>query len=141
MHETLRVFTKKLHARFEALIAQEPVTNVVLRPDFKGSGIYMFLEAGKSLYVGRTRDVRKRHDQHTRRSRGHNGAPFAFKLAREATGFLRTGTDRAKHLTLASCRIPHLEMRSKKDVCHSKGRCTIEGSSLLKASLRSEPQS
>ncbi|NEJ17633.1 hypothetical protein GR211_32340 [Rhizobium leguminosarum] len=50
----------------------------------------MFSEGGNSLYVGRTRDVRKRYGQHTRRSSGHNSAPFAFKLARETTGFLKS---------------------------------------------------
>jgi hypothetical protein len=41
-------------------MAQEPVVTGFLRPEFSGSGIYMFSEAGKSLYIGRTRDVRKR---------------------------------------------------------------------------------
>lgn len=40
----------------------------------------MFSEARESHYVGRTRDVRKRYRQHTRRSSGHNSAPFASKL-------------------------------------------------------------
>ncbi|NKC05296.1 GIY-YIG nuclease family protein [Ochrobactrum haematophilum] len=82
MHETFRAFTENLHPKFEALMAQAPVTDAILRPEFKGSGIYMFSEDGNSLYVGRTRDVRKRYGQHTRRSSGHNSAPFAFKLAR-----------------------------------------------------------
>lgn len=90
MHATFRAFTENLHPKFEALMAQAPVTNAILRPDFKGSGIYMFSEGGNSLYVGRTRDVRKRYGQHTRRSSGHNGAPFAFKLARQTTGFLKS---------------------------------------------------
>ncbi|UIY27887.1 GIY-YIG nuclease family protein [Rhizobium sp. IY2] len=90
MHETFRAFTENLHPKFDALLAQVPVTDATLRPDVKGSGIYMFSEGGNSLYVGRTRDVRKRYGQHTRRSSGHNSAPFAFKLARETTGFLKS---------------------------------------------------
>lgn len=86
MHERFRAFTEDLHAKFEALMAQEPVVTGILPADFAGSGIYMFSERGKSLYVGRTRDVRRRYGQHTRRSSGHNSAPFAFKLARHATG-------------------------------------------------------
>lgn len=86
MHEQFRAFTEDLHPKFEALMAQEPVLTGILRPEFSGSGVYMFSEAGESLYVGRTRDVRKRYGQHTRRSSGHNSAPFAFKLARNATG-------------------------------------------------------
>ncbi|MBB3320010.1 hypothetical protein FHT76_007440 [Rhizobium sp. BK176] len=72
MHETFRAFTENLDPKFEALMAQAPVTDTILRPDFKGSGIYMFSGGGNSLYVGRTRDVLKRYGQHTRRSSGHN---------------------------------------------------------------------
>lgn len=86
MDEKFRALTEDLHPKFEALMAQEPVVTGILRPEFSGSGIYMFSEDGKSLYVGRTRDVRKRYGQHTRRSSGHNSSPFAFKLARHATG-------------------------------------------------------
>ncbi len=86
MDETFRALTEDLHPKFEALMAQEPVVTGILRPEFSCSGIYMFSEDGKSLYVGRTRDVRKRYGQHTRRSSGHNSSPFAFKLARHATG-------------------------------------------------------
>ncbi|MEW4402075.1 GIY-YIG nuclease family protein [Agrobacterium tumefaciens] len=90
MHETFRAFTENLHPKFETLVAQGPITDAILRPEFRGSGIYMFSENGNSLYVGRTRDVRKRYGQHTRQSSGHDGAPFAFKLARETTGFLKS---------------------------------------------------
>lgn len=90
MHEDFRRFTNNLHPTFEALMKQTPVTNGSLPADFKGSGVYLFSEGGKSLYVGRTRDVRKRYGQHTRLSSGHNSAPFAFKLARYATGFLKS---------------------------------------------------
>ncbi len=86
MDEKFQALTEDLHPKFEALMAQEPVVTGILRPEFSGSGIYMFSEDGKSLYVGRTRDVRKRYGQHTRRSSGHNSSPFAFKLARHATG-------------------------------------------------------
>jgi hypothetical protein len=90
MHEAFSAFTDNLHPKFEALMAQVPVTGCILRPEFNGSGVYLFSEAGRSLYVGRTRDVRKRYAQHTRRSSGHNSAPFAFKLARHATGFIKS---------------------------------------------------
>jgi hypothetical protein len=90
MHEAFHTFTDNLHPKFEALMAQTPVKDGVLRPEFKGSGVYLFSERGQSLYVGRTRDVRKRFGQHTRVSSGHNGAPFAFKLARHATGIVKS---------------------------------------------------
>lgn len=85
MHETFRAFTENLHPKFEALMEQAPMSNGLLRPEIRGSGVYLFSENGQSLYVGRTRDVRRRYGQHTRPSSKDNTAPFAYKLACEAT--------------------------------------------------------
>jgi hypothetical protein len=85
MHETFRAFTDALHPKFEALMSMAPVKGV-LPMEVRGSGIYLFSENGKHLYVGRTRNVRTRYGQHSRPSSKHNTAPFAFKLAREETG-------------------------------------------------------
>lgn len=90
MDEKFRLLTESLHAKYERLIAMDPVTGGLLPPQIKGSGVYMFSENGFSLYVGRTRSVRSRYRQHTRDGTGHNNAPFAFKLAREASGFLKS---------------------------------------------------
>jgi hypothetical protein len=49
-------------------------------------GIYLFTENGKHLYVGRTNRMRPRLQEHCREGSPHNSAPFAFLLAREATG-------------------------------------------------------
>jgi hypothetical protein len=49
----------------------------------------MFSEGGTNLYVGRTRSIRARYGQHTRLSSGHNSASFAFKLARQMTGYIK----------------------------------------------------
>ncbi|MEW9807026.1 GIY-YIG nuclease family protein [Mesorhizobium marinum] len=88
MHEEFLRFTDNLASKFEALVGQTPATNGVLPASFRGSGVYLFSENGKRLYVGRTRDVRKRYGEHTRPSSGDKKAPFAFKLARHATGFI-----------------------------------------------------
>lgn len=85
MHETFRTFTENLHPKFEALMDMDPVKGV-LPSSIRGSGIYLFSEGGRHLYVGRSRDVRRRYGQHSRPSSKHNTAPFAFKLAREETG-------------------------------------------------------
>ncbi|MNU65202.1 GIY-YIG catalytic domain protein [compost metagenome] len=87
MHDTFRTFTENLHPKFEALMRMAPAKGV-LPYEVRGSGIYLFSEEGRHLYVGRTRDVRRRYGQHSRPSSKHNTAPFAFKLAREATGIL-----------------------------------------------------
>jgi predicted GIY-YIG superfamily endonuclease len=47
------------------------------------SGIYLFSENNKPLYVGRTNNLKKRLCNHIRSS--HNTATFAFLLARYAT--------------------------------------------------------
>lgn len=90
MHETFRAFTENLHPKFEALLAQTPMSHGALRPATEGAGVYLFSEGGESLYVGRTRNVRRRYGEHTRPSSQHNTAPFAYKLACQATGTLKT---------------------------------------------------
>ena len=49
-------------------------------PEIKG--VYCFYEDGKPLYVGRSRNIRKRVLQHRRQSSGHNTAQFAFNIAK-----------------------------------------------------------
>lgn len=49
-----------------------------------GPGIYILSEGSKIQYVGRTKHIRKRVQQHSRPSSGHNAAPFAFRLAKQA---------------------------------------------------------
>jgi hypothetical protein len=48
------------------------------------AGVYLFSEKGNALYVGRTNNIRKRLQYHTRNN--HNQATFAFLLARKETG-------------------------------------------------------
>jgi hypothetical protein len=48
------------------------------------SAIYVIFEAGKPLYVGRTRNLRRRLRNHLRLLPGQSA--FAFRLARELTG-------------------------------------------------------
>lgn len=50
-------------------------------------GVYLFSENGCALYVGRTNNLRKRLQYHTRNS--HQQATFAFLLAREQTGNIK----------------------------------------------------
>ena len=49
----------------------------------KAPGIYLFSEAGEPLYVGQTRNLRRRLADHANPSGGHNKATFAFLLARD----------------------------------------------------------
>ena len=47
------------------------------------SGVYVFYENNKPIYVGRSNNVKGRLLQHGRESSGHNQATFAFILAKE----------------------------------------------------------
>ena len=53
-------------------------------------GIYLFSEAGKHLYVGRSNSIQKRYVAHMSESSKHNTAAFAMILARDATGRKRS---------------------------------------------------
>lgn len=52
-------------------------------------GVYLFTEAGRHLYVGRSNVLRKRYGRHCRPGATFKQAAFAFQLAREETGQTR----------------------------------------------------
>jgi len=53
------------------------------------SGVYLFTEFDRHLYVGRSNDLRGRYGRHCRAGSTHREAAFAFRLARETTGNLK----------------------------------------------------
>ena len=73
--------TDQLAPLLNQLLACEPhVRGELAAP--KSPGVYLFMEAGKPIYVGQTRDFRRRWGEHTRPSSPENSAPFAFNIAR-----------------------------------------------------------
>ena len=88
MHPNFAEVIKSLHASFEELIASTPSSAGELPRGMPLSGIYLFSETGKHLYVGRSRNMRRRYGLHTRPSAQHNQASFAFLLTRESTGMI-----------------------------------------------------
>jgi hypothetical protein len=78
-----------LHAMFEALLACPAFSPAKLPPDFQGAGVYLFSEAGRHLYVGRSDNLRRRIQTHIRPSAGTNQAAFAYRLARESAGIYK----------------------------------------------------
>jgi len=58
-----------------------------LPAELPAAGVYLLSEKGDALYVGRTNNLRKRLQNHTRNS--HNQATFAFLLARKETGNMK----------------------------------------------------
>ena len=74
----------KVDRKYDHLRESLPFTwNTVPKKYEHGSGIYLFSENDKPLYVGRTNNLKRRLRNHTRPS--HNMATFAFLLARHAT--------------------------------------------------------
>lgn len=88
MHPDFAAMVEALHPKYERLIACPPHTgSVLLAKDVPPCAVYVFSEGADHLYVGRTDRLRSRHKEHW--SGRENGAPFAFKLARERTGLLK----------------------------------------------------
>ena len=86
MNENFKDFIESLDPSFQRLMAMETVSISSLPSNMPRAGIYLFTEDGKHLYVGRTNRLKQRLQQHCRPSSKHNIAPFAFRLARNATG-------------------------------------------------------
>lgn len=105
VNEIFRQHVEQLHGRFEALMRMDPLTLTALPKDIPKSGIYLFSEGPRHLYVGRSKRLRHRIRYHSSGSAedapfAFEDAPFAFKLAREQTGnakasYSPTGSRRA----------------------------------------------
>ncbi len=115
-----------MHVSVERLLAVQPVTMAQFPKEVPERGIYLFTEPGTGhLYVGRSNRIRKRYDRHCRAGSTIRMAAFAFRLAREATGYLKPsykpGTESRKGLiakpdfhaafTAAKARIRQMEFR------------------------------
>lgn len=86
-----------LHPSFLKLTSCPTHSGKVRLPlDVPRCGVYLFSEGDDHLYVGRTDRLRDRHREHW--SGKANDAPFAFKLARHATGNLVKGGPTRKAL-------------------------------------------
>jgi hypothetical protein len=74
---------ESLEPSLRRLISMQPVTFSTLPKVIPASGIYLFSEGGRDLYVGRSRNIRGRLGRHCRPGATHRMAAFAFRLARE----------------------------------------------------------
>ena len=89
MHQDFAAVVNELHPSFERLVSQEPISEGRFLRPLPKRGVYLFSEGDRHLYIGRSNNMRKRFGGHTNPSSKHFTAAFAFKLAREATGFLK----------------------------------------------------
>ena len=75
---------KTLDEKYKRLITMQPVTISTVPTDAPTGGVYLFSQNSIPLYVGRTKlNIRDRVKQHVNSTKD---CPFAFRLAREATG-------------------------------------------------------
>ncbi|MEE2691139.1 MAG: GIY-YIG nuclease family protein [Pseudomonadota bacterium] len=88
MHERFRSYVEGLHPKFIQLTQSCPILCAEKARIPAGPGVYLFSEAETPLYVGRTSKLRQRYGGHCNTSSKQQSAAFAFKLAREQTGFL-----------------------------------------------------
>ncbi len=105
MDPKFAVFVEGLHPAFVTLTERAPVTGGAT-PGYGEAvrGVYLFTEAGVHLYVGRSNRLLARYKNHWMPKKTEREAAFAFKLAREATGFKKAtykkGPGSRKHLAL-----------------------------------------
>ena len=88
MHERFKHYVESLHPSFERLMEMSPVKMSALPKQLPDKCVYLFSEGEQTLYVGRTRRLRRRLSQHSVAGAQHKHAVFAFRLAREMTGRL-----------------------------------------------------
>ena len=79
---------ERLHPSFVTVTERPPVTGGA-KPSFAGAerGVYLFTEGTIPFYVGRSNRLLERYKNHWMPKKTDREAAFAYKLAREATGF------------------------------------------------------
>ena len=82
LNENFKSRIGKLHERYIDLINCEPISRKQIKINVPLRGMYLFIENGQAIYVGRCDRMGARLMEHGRSSSGHNDASFAFKLAR-----------------------------------------------------------
>jgi hypothetical protein len=85
-----RQLVEVLEPKYRALVAMTPVRYTSLPRAMPKCGVYLFSEGDNHLYVGRFNHMRQRLAGHCRPSSSHFSATFAFRVARERTGFKAT---------------------------------------------------
>ena len=86
MNPKFAALVEALAPKLERLLAMPPLTYGALPAAMPKSGVYLFTESGRHLYVGRSNVLAGRYGRHCRPGATHRQAAFAFQLAREATG-------------------------------------------------------
>jgi hypothetical protein len=93
MNAEFQQFVESLEPKYQRLMAMAPVRYGTLPRLMPDRGIYLFSEADRNLYVGRTNPSTLERalpaEQHA------FSATFAFRIAREETGMLKVSYSKA----------------------------------------------
>jgi len=129
MDAAFQQYMEQLHPSFEQLVNKTPVSILDLPKELPRQCVYLFSEAGRHLYIGRSNNFRNRLRQHSIDGAQHNQAVFAFRLARESTGkttasyrpegsrgSLLTDSDFAKAFLSAKQRVRAMDLRYVEEV-------------------------
>jgi len=87
MDAKFKAAIESLHASYERLMSMKPLKVAALPKDMPTQGVYLFSKGNTPLYVGRSNKLNGRPGRHCGVNSTHRMAAFAFKLARERTGF------------------------------------------------------
>ena len=94
MDDKFQPYVEELDSKLQQLLSMKPAKLVTLPKRMPQMGIYLFSEGDKHLYVGRTRQLKRRIREQANINK-IVGASLAFRLAREETGYV-TPTYRKK---------------------------------------------
>jgi hypothetical protein len=89
MNTKFKEFVEMLEPKYQQLVKMASVKYAALPQSLPKRAIYMFSENGEHLYVGRTNNLRNRLRGHCSPSSQHSSAVFAFRIARQDTGFIK----------------------------------------------------
>jgi hypothetical protein len=84
VNEKFKPYVEKLEYKLHQLLSMKPVKLSALPRRMPQMGVYLFSEGDEHMYVGRTRRLKQRIKEHS----NILGAPFAFRLARDETGYV-----------------------------------------------------
>jgi hypothetical protein len=101
----------------------------------KAAGVYLFVEHGVPLLVGRSRDLRQRQIWHC--SGDYNQATFAFELSRQATGSAETSPARgeSKRFLMHDVRFASAFADAKERIRHMAYHWVVESDPIRQALL------
>jgi hypothetical protein len=80
---------ERLHPSLERLVSMAPAGKGKLPKELPQQGVYLFSEGDRHLYVGRSKNLRRRYAHHCNPGSQQNQAVLAFRLAREMTGKIK----------------------------------------------------